>query len=182
MSINVWTDPMQHAELFGKPVLFTNWLILRDLVPKGWHCYARHHHSALQSWDSPEHFRRRWPKSRPGSIQAPPRCSETTRSNPARRPVQGTSRWGHRRVPQSEPGQGCSSPPFAAPNPPPSPRGGIPPGSPRAAGGRGQSRPARSTLIPNGQAIDGIPAAGQGVLPHQEMTGAYRTAPFHPLE
>lgn len=39
MSINVWTDPMQHAELFGKPVLFTNWLILRDLVPKGWHCY-----------------------------------------------------------------------------------------------------------------------------------------------
>ena len=29
MSINVWTDPMQHAELFGKPVLFTNWLILR---------------------------------------------------------------------------------------------------------------------------------------------------------
>lgn len=39
MSINVWTDPMQHAELFGKPVLSTNWLILRDLVPKGWHCY-----------------------------------------------------------------------------------------------------------------------------------------------
>ena len=39
MSIKVWTDPMQHAELFGKPVLFTNWLILRDLVPKGWHCY-----------------------------------------------------------------------------------------------------------------------------------------------
>ena len=26
MSIDIWTDSMQHAELFGKPVLFTNWL------------------------------------------------------------------------------------------------------------------------------------------------------------
>lgn len=24
MSIDIWTDSMQHAELFGKPVLFTN--------------------------------------------------------------------------------------------------------------------------------------------------------------
>lgn len=30
---------MQHAELFGKPVLFTNWLIPRDTVPDGWYCY-----------------------------------------------------------------------------------------------------------------------------------------------
>ena len=30
MSINIWTDPMQHAALLGKPVLFTNWLIQRD--------------------------------------------------------------------------------------------------------------------------------------------------------
>ncbi|MDB7816842.1 LPD28 domain-containing protein [Intestinimonas butyriciproducens] len=30
---------MHHAELFGKPVLFTNWLIQRDTVPQGWHCY-----------------------------------------------------------------------------------------------------------------------------------------------
>ena len=27
MSINIWTDSMQHAALLGKPVLFTNWLI-----------------------------------------------------------------------------------------------------------------------------------------------------------
>lgn len=30
---------MQHAELFGKPVLFTNWFIPRDTVPAGWYCY-----------------------------------------------------------------------------------------------------------------------------------------------
>lgn len=39
MSIDVWADSMQHAELFGKPILFTNWLIQRDTIPKGWHCY-----------------------------------------------------------------------------------------------------------------------------------------------
>jgi hypothetical protein len=30
---------MSHIEIFGKPALFTNWLIQRELVPKGWHCY-----------------------------------------------------------------------------------------------------------------------------------------------
>lgn len=39
MSINIWTDSMQHAELLGKPVLFTNWLIQRDIIPDGWYCY-----------------------------------------------------------------------------------------------------------------------------------------------
>lgn len=39
MSVNPLTDPMQHAELFGKPVLFTNWLIQRDAVPLGLYCY-----------------------------------------------------------------------------------------------------------------------------------------------
>ena len=33
MRINIRTDIMHHAGLFGKPVLFTNWLI------QGWHCY-----------------------------------------------------------------------------------------------------------------------------------------------
>ena len=32
MSINIWTDSMQHAALLGKPVLFTNWLIQRDNI------------------------------------------------------------------------------------------------------------------------------------------------------
>lgn len=37
MSINIWTDSMQHAALLGKPVLFTNWLIQRDIamIPSG---------------------------------------------------------------------------------------------------------------------------------------------------
>lgn len=39
MSINIREDQMQHAEIFGKPVLFTNWLIPRDTVPDGWYCY-----------------------------------------------------------------------------------------------------------------------------------------------
>ena len=39
MSIDVREDKMQHAELFGEPVLYTNWLIARDTVPKGWYCY-----------------------------------------------------------------------------------------------------------------------------------------------
>lgn len=39
MSVDVREDKMQHAELFGKPVLYTNWLIVRDTVPKGWYCY-----------------------------------------------------------------------------------------------------------------------------------------------
>lgn len=39
MSVDVWSDSMQHAELFGKPILFTNWLIQRNTIPQGWHCY-----------------------------------------------------------------------------------------------------------------------------------------------
>ena len=39
MSIDVREDKMQHAELFGEPVLYTNWWIDRDTVPKGWYCY-----------------------------------------------------------------------------------------------------------------------------------------------
>ena len=39
MSINIWTDSMQHAALLGKPVLFTNGLSQRDIMPDGWYCY-----------------------------------------------------------------------------------------------------------------------------------------------
>ena len=39
MAVNIFTDQMQHAELFGKPVLTTNWLIPRETVPDGWWCY-----------------------------------------------------------------------------------------------------------------------------------------------
>ena len=39
MSVNIFRDEMQHAKLFGKPVLTTNWLIPRETVPDGWFCY-----------------------------------------------------------------------------------------------------------------------------------------------
>lgn len=39
MAIDIFTDQMQHAELFNQPVLTTNWLIPRTAVPDGWFCY-----------------------------------------------------------------------------------------------------------------------------------------------
>ena len=39
MAVNIFTDQMQHAQLFGRPVLTTNWLIPRETVPDGWVCY-----------------------------------------------------------------------------------------------------------------------------------------------
>lgn len=49
MSINIWTDSMQHAALLGKPVLFTNWLIQRDIIPDGWYCYMAAYGHPLQA-------------------------------------------------------------------------------------------------------------------------------------
>ena len=39
MSINIYKDRMEYAELFGKPVLHTTGDIPRETVPEGWHCY-----------------------------------------------------------------------------------------------------------------------------------------------
>lgn len=39
MSINIYRDQMQHAQMFGKPVLTTNQPIPRETVPDGWWCY-----------------------------------------------------------------------------------------------------------------------------------------------
>ena len=39
MAVNIFTDPMQHAKLLGKPVLTTNEPIPRETVPDGWYCY-----------------------------------------------------------------------------------------------------------------------------------------------
>ena len=39
MSINIYKDQMQYAEVFGKPVLHTVETIPRETVPEGWHCY-----------------------------------------------------------------------------------------------------------------------------------------------
>ena len=39
MAVNIFKDELQHAQMFGKPVLTTNWLIPRETVPDGWYCY-----------------------------------------------------------------------------------------------------------------------------------------------
>ena len=39
MDINIYSDKMHHAELFGKPVLTTDCRIPRETVPDGWFCY-----------------------------------------------------------------------------------------------------------------------------------------------
>ena len=36
---NIYEDQFQSAELFGKPVLYTEKQIQREMVPEGWHCY-----------------------------------------------------------------------------------------------------------------------------------------------
>ena len=39
MRCNIYRDQFQSAELFGKPVLYTEKQIQREDVPEGWHCY-----------------------------------------------------------------------------------------------------------------------------------------------
>ena len=39
MRCNIYRDQFQSAELFGKPVLYTEKQIQREAVPEGWHCY-----------------------------------------------------------------------------------------------------------------------------------------------
>ena len=39
MTINVWSDSMQHIELLGKPALFSDSRMDRSTVPDGWYVY-----------------------------------------------------------------------------------------------------------------------------------------------
>ena len=39
MYTDIREDNMQHAELFGKPVLYTRERFAGETVPKGWYCY-----------------------------------------------------------------------------------------------------------------------------------------------
>ena len=62
MAVNIFKDELQHARLFGKPVLTTNWLIPRETVPDGWFCYDMRGtdsdpgaHAALVDYTSHDH-------------------------------------------------------------------------------------------------------------------------------
>ncbi len=39
MRCNVYEEQLQSADLFGKPVLYTEKQVQREAVPEGWHCY-----------------------------------------------------------------------------------------------------------------------------------------------
>ena len=39
MRCNIYEEQLRSAELFGKPVLYTEKQIQRESVPEGWHCY-----------------------------------------------------------------------------------------------------------------------------------------------
>ena len=39
MAVDIFEDKLQYAQMFGKPVLTTNWPIPRETVPDGWFCY-----------------------------------------------------------------------------------------------------------------------------------------------
>ncbi len=71
MSINIRTDFMQHAELFGNPVLFTNWLIQRDTIPKDWYCYDLRGTRSPQRKDCPG-GQNRQVSCRHGTLPHPP--------------------------------------------------------------------------------------------------------------
>ncbi len=62
MAVNIFKDELQHAQLFGTPVLTTNWLIPRETVPDGWFCYDMRGtdsdpgaHAALVDYTSHDH-------------------------------------------------------------------------------------------------------------------------------
>lgn len=39
MRCNIYEEQLRSAELFGKPVLYTEKQVQRESVPEGWHCY-----------------------------------------------------------------------------------------------------------------------------------------------
>ena len=62
MTVDMFRDEMQHAQLFGKPVLATDQPIPRETVPDGWYCYDMRGtgsdpaaHAALVDYTSYDH-------------------------------------------------------------------------------------------------------------------------------
>ncbi len=69
MRINIYTDQFQSAELFGKPVLYTEKQVQRELVPEGWNCYDLT--GTDREPDKPATLEDRMPWLRVGTVLSP---------------------------------------------------------------------------------------------------------------
>ena len=69
MRINIYTDQFQSAELFGKPVLYTEKQVQREVVPKGWYCYDLT--GTDRKPDKPATLEDRMPWNRTGTVLSP---------------------------------------------------------------------------------------------------------------
>ena len=66
---NIYKDQFRSAELFGKPVLYTEKQIQRELVPEGWHCYDLT--GTDREPDKPVTLEDRMPWNRTGTVLSP---------------------------------------------------------------------------------------------------------------
>ena len=64
---NIYKDQFRSAELFGKPVLYTEKQIQREMVPEGWHCYDLT--GTDREPDKPVTLEDRMPWNRTGTVQ-----------------------------------------------------------------------------------------------------------------
>lgn len=69
MRCNIYKDQFQSAELFGKPVLYTEKQIQREDVPEGWYCYDLT--GTDREPDKPAALEDRMPWNRIGSVLSP---------------------------------------------------------------------------------------------------------------
>ena len=66
---NIYEDQFRSAELFGKPVLYTEKQIQREMVPEGWHCYDLT--GTDREPDKPVTLEDRMPWNRTGTVLSP---------------------------------------------------------------------------------------------------------------
>ena len=66
---NIYKDQFRSAELFGKPVLYTEKQIQREMVPEGWHCYDLT--GTDREPDKPVTLEDRMPWNRTGTVLSP---------------------------------------------------------------------------------------------------------------
>ena len=69
MRCNIYEDQFHSAELFGKPVLYTEKQVQREVVPKGWHCYDLT--GTDREPDKPVTLEDRMPWNRTGTVLSP---------------------------------------------------------------------------------------------------------------